>query len=153
MSPESTPIIRRVTPKDVPGLVDLITTLSPQSKRYFHPHPFDEPTIIELLSQSSKDMYFVQILDGTIIGYSMLRFFDHPTPSLGCCIRRGYEGKGYGTKLTQWTVRTARDLGHTRVILKVYKENQRAVHMYSKVGFSRYDESPETKELYMELLL
>jgi RimJ/RimL family protein N-acetyltransferase len=150
MSPESTPIIRRATPKDVPGLVDLLTSLSPQSKRFFHPHPFDEATVTHLCTQPGKDMYFVQLLDSQIIGYAMLRFFDHPTPSYGCCIRKGYEGKGYGTMLTQWTLRTAKDLGYTRVILKVYAKNLRALHMYSKVGFTQYDKDSETGEIYME---
>jgi RimJ/RimL family protein N-acetyltransferase len=138
MSPERTPIIRRATPKDVPG-------------RFFHPHPFDEQTIKQLLKSPSSDLYFVQLLDKKIIGYSMLRFFGYPTPSYGCCIRKGYEGKGYGTILTQWTMRTAKDLGYTRVILKVYNNNQRAINLYTRIGFTQYDTSSQTNELLMDI--
>jgi RimJ/RimL family protein N-acetyltransferase len=143
-------IFRPTSAEDIDVLYDLLNDLPAQGKRFFHPHPFDKATIAQICLPQ-KDRYFVMIVGTTMVGYSMLRFFGYETPSLGCCIRRGYERKGYGTKLAQWTINKAKELGCQQVILKVYKANEAAVRLYQDVGFTITGEIPETKELTMTI--
>lgn len=141
---------RSVSKDDVDELHDLLNNLTERKKNFFHPHPFDKKTIKEICS-STKDHYFVMLLNKKIIGYSMLRLFGYEIPSFGCCIRTGYEQEGYGTMLTQWTINKAKELGYHKVILKVYKENDSAFKMYKKIGFQVTGEIKSTNEIKMAM--
>ena len=149
---EEVVIFRSVTKDDVDELVLFFKRLTNQAKYFFHPHSFDKATMQQICS-SPTDHFFVMVLHNKIIGYSMLRLFGYEIPSLGCCIGHEYEGKGLGTKLVQWTVDKAKELGYTQVILKVYKENVVAFHVYQKIGFQIIDDLSETKEYKMALPL
>ena len=145
-------IIRRIRKNDIDSLFNLLHNLSDTSKQFFHPHPFNKQTIKEICT-SGKDHYFVMLLNNTMIGYSFLRLFGHTTPSYGCCIDRQFEQKGYGTILTKWTIKTAKQLGYSKITLKVYKDNTRALNMYNKIGFEPVDTDSNTKEIIMEYKL
>ena len=86
-------IVRRVTEDDVDDLLNLLTSLPRSEKEFFHPHPFNVQTLVEICS-ATKDHYFVMELNGKIIGYAFLRLFWYKIPSYGCCIRKEYHGKG-----------------------------------------------------------
>jgi RimJ/RimL family protein N-acetyltransferase len=137
---------------DVEELYEMLNDLTDKSKRFFHPHLFDRNTLTKIW-KSKEDHYFVMVLDNVIIGYSFLRLFGYKIPSFGCCIRRRYEGKGYATMLSRWTINKAREIGYKKIILKVYKENERAFRMYQKTGFKAIGETEDTGEINMELLL
>ena len=55
--------------------------------------------------------------------------------------------------LSRWTINKAREIGYKKIILKVYKENERAFRMYQKTGFKVIGETEDTDEINMELLL
>lgn len=148
----STLNFRSIKKEDTGELYTLLNGLSDEAKQFFHPHSFDKKTISQICT-SKKDHYFVMIQDNTIIGYSFLRLFGYEIPSFGCCIRNGFENKEYGTILTQWTIKKARELGYPKVIIKVYKENEVAFRMYKKIGFKITGENKDTKEFYMEIIL
>lgn len=140
---------RPVKKNDFDELYELLNGLTNDAKIFFHPHSFDKKSITEIYT-SGNDHYFVMILDGKIIGYSMLRLFGYKIPSFGCCIRSGYGGKGYGSMLTRWTIEKAKELGYEKVILKVHKDNAFAFQMYKTVGFTITGEIPEKNEIKME---
>lgn len=144
--------IRKTKLKDIDLLYNLLNNLSDISKQFFHPHPFDKQTITDICN-SKKDHYFVMLLKNILIGYSFLRLFNHEVPSFGCCIDSTYENKGYGKYLTIWTLKTAKELGYSKVILKVYKQNKIALDMYTKIGFIPFDTSIDNKEIIMEYYL
>jgi len=133
-------------------LYELLQNLSVKSKKFFHPHRFDLKTLNELC-RNSNDYYFVMMLEKKLIGYSFLRFFGHETPSFGCCIRNGYENKGFGMILTRWTIEKANELGFNKVILKTYKENISAQKIYKKIGFKIIGETKDKKQYRMKLIL
>lgn len=145
-------VFRPLSKNDVEGLYEMLNDLTDKAKRFFHPHLFDKNTLTKIC-KSKEDHYFVMVLDNTIIGYSFLRLFGYEIPSFGCCVRRGYEGKGYATMLTIWTINKARQIGYKKVILKVYKENEIAFKLYKKTGFKVIGEIEDTGEIKMELLL
>ena len=142
-------IFRSFKKKDVNEVLDLLNNLSEKKKGYFHPHAFDERTLLENLN--SDDHYFVLILDEKIIGYSFLRLFGYEIPSFGCCIRNGFENKDYGTIITGLTIIKAKDIGYKKIILKTYKENIFAQKIYNKLGFKIIGETEDNKQYKMEL--
>lgn len=149
---EGSIIIRTFEDRDVDELYGLLQQLSENDKRFFHPHSFDLKALREICS-SKKNHYFIIALGEKIIGYSFLRLFGYEIPSFGCCIRDGYENKGYGTILTRWTINKAKELGYNKVILKTYKENIPAQKIYKKTGFKIIGETEDKKQYQMELEL
>ena len=142
-------IFREVNKNDIDELCILLNKLSEKSKQFFRPHPFDKKSL-KTIHSSGKDHYFVMIYKNKIIGYSFLRLFGYEIPSYGGCIHQKYQGKGFGKKLTEWTVDKSRELGYKKVILKVYKDNNAAFNMYKKEGFKVTNDLKETNEWKME---
>jgi len=149
MISNDTLIFRSLIQKDIEEILEMLNNLSRKNKEFFHPHKFNIETLIDNLN--SNDHYFVLILENKIIGYSFLRLFGYKIPSFGCCIRKGYENKGYGALLTRWTINKAKDFGYSKVILKTYKENISAQKIYKKIGFKIIGET-EDKEQYQMIL-
>jgi len=142
-------IFRFLEKNDLKDVLDLLNNLSKKNKEFFHPHAFDEKTLLENLN--SDDHYFVLILDEKIIGYSFLRLFGYKIPSFGCCIRNGFENQGYGKIITDFTIKKAKEIGYNKVILKTYKENTFAQKIYNKLGFKITGETEDNKQYKMEL--
>lgn len=152
MNVEENIVFRDINEKDVEPLYTMLNELTLESKRFFHPHPFDKKTITEICT-SGLDHYFVMEYDGLIIGYSMLRKFGYAIPSFGCCVRDGYYERGYGTMLTVLTLQKAKALGYNRVILRVDKNNRYAIAVYRKAGFWVEACSCDGSEIRMEVTL
>ena len=142
-------LIRNIKEKDTKELYELLKEGDDEMKQFFHPHLFDMKTVSEIC-KSQKDHYFIMILKDKIVGYSMLRLFNYETPSFGCCIRTGYQRKGFGTILTEWTINKAKKLGYRKVILKVYKSNKNAFRIYKNIGFIIVGETEDKKQYKME---
>ena len=53
----------------------------------------------------------------------------------GITVHDDYQDKGLGTQLTQHTIDIAREKGLKKVFLKVFTNNERAIHVYKKCGF------------------
>lgn len=144
--------IRKVQKSDVEELYALFKNLSEDDKQFFHPHQFDKQSLKKICN-STDDNYFVMILNNEIIGYSMLRFFGYEIPSFGIYIHRLFRNKGYGKFLTQWTLNRAKELEIEKVILKTYKNNTGAQHLYEKIGFKITGETDDKKQFMMEIKL
>jgi RimJ/RimL family protein N-acetyltransferase len=151
-TPDSSFVFRLVKEEDFNELYDLLNNLPENVRTFFHPHAFDLQTITEICT-SKKDHYFVMEQNNKIIGYSFLRLFGYETPSYGCCVRNGYQGIGYGTVLTQETMKKAKELGYHKVILKVYKENVAAFKTYENIGFKIVGETDDKRQYKMEINL
>ena len=149
MKNKKTFTFRRFGRRDVNGVFNLLQNLSNKNKEFFHPHKFDEKTLLKNLE--SDDHYFIMTADDKIIGYSFLRLFGFDIPSFGCCIRNGFENKGYGSILTGLTIEKAKELGYKKVILKTYKKNLFAQKIYNKLGFKIIGETSDKKQYKMIL--
>ncbi|MGN8897066.1 GNAT family N-acetyltransferase [Flavonifractor sp. HCP28S3_F3] len=90
-----------------------------------------------------NDHHFVAVLeDGTVIGAAGLQVFSNPrmrhVGSVGLFVHTDYQNMGVGTAL----MRTLLDLADNwlmlvRVELTVFADNQRAIHLYEKLGFEK----------------
>ncbi len=70
---------------------------------------------------------------------------------LGIAITAQMQEKGYGTEAIPAMVRYGMDeLGLSRVYLKAFPFNARAIHVYEKCGFREYDRNDE--DVFMEIV-
>lgn len=53
-----------------------------------------------------------------------------------------HRGTGIAQKLLEASIRKAKEMGLSRLVLDVMKNNQRAIRFYEKNGFTRYEQSP-----------
>src|SRR5262249_51999149 len=117
------------------AVVDFFRAIdSPEIKAHFHPHDFGESRARWLCSYSGKDEYYFVTRESAIVAYGMLRGWDegYDVPSLGVCVRPGYDRKGLGLALTYHLVAAARLRGAKKMILKVKRDNPGAIAMYRK---------------------
>ena len=69
---------------------------------------------------------------------------------LGIAITASMQEKGYGTEAIPAMVRYGMDeLGLSRVYLKAFSFNVRAIHVYEKCGFREYDRTAD--DVFMEI--
>ena len=66
---------------------------------------------------------------------------------LGMSIRQMYTGMGLGSFMMQIALKQARANGFEQVELGVYSDNDRARHMYKKMGFKEYGMNPRAFKL------
>ncbi len=62
--------------------------------------------------------------------------------SLGISVRDGYRGVGIGQELMREAEAQAKSLGVELLILEVFSINDRAIHVYKKMGFRRMGSIP-----------
>ena len=89
------------------------------------------------------DHNFVAVLDdGTVIGCAGLTVCSNPrmrhAGSVGLYVHTDYQNKGVGTALMETLLDLADNwLMLVRVELEVYADNERAIHLYEKLGFEQ----------------
>ena len=65
------------------------------------------------------------------------------TGTLGISIIEGYRGIGLGTEMMRILLEKAKEAGYRMVILDVYADNLRAIHLYEKFGFVKAGTIPK----------
>ncbi len=134
-------VIRRISVSDGPALGDFFVTLATDGDTidFFHPHPFTREYADELCSRSAtrKDCYYVACFRGIIVAYMMLRGWDegYSVPSFGVCNLPALRDVGLGQVLLSHAVAECRAVDAKQLRLTVFKNNERAVHVYRKFGF------------------
>lgn len=129
--------IKLLEVSDINNLINFGETNS-ENFKHFHPHTFDKETLLHILSEAQKDLYYIILFNNKIIGYGILRGMDegYETPSLGIAIDKDYSGKGLGSLLMSFLETSARLHGYTKMRLRVNKDNQKAISLYEKLGYS-----------------
>ena len=152
--------VRPLQPSDVEPLTVFFTSLSPETRRYYGPHPFDRPTAERLCASidESKTVRFVAVLDdggeaSQFIGYMILtreigksdiwrygaRLHQGKCACFAPGILDGYQNQGFGTQMARHVVDCAKEMGLRQIILMggVVAVNARAQRLYEKLGFRR----------------
>lgn len=81
---------------------------------------------------------FIALVDEVPVGYGLIKSVDlvHRSAEVGLCIAQEYWDKGYGRQLLEWLVKQVLvTLSLHRCWLDVFANNERAIHLYEKVGF------------------
>lgn len=136
-------IIRPIEPRDaegaaalrrMPGVFENITGLP--SYRTADSEAF-------IAGLGPDDHNFVAVLeDGTVIGVAGLSVFSNPrmrhVGSVGLYVHTDYQNMGVGTALMKAMLELADNwLMLVRVELEVFADNERAIHLYEKLGFEK----------------
>jgi ribosomal protein S18 acetylase RimI-like enzyme len=107
---------------------------------HFHPHPFTQDAALRIAERRRirRDAYFGAFLDGSLIGYGMLRGWDegYEVPSFGVAVRIRHRGMGIGRRLLRHAISLARRRRAPSVMLKVHPANANAKYLYETEGFT-----------------
>jgi ribosomal protein S18 acetylase RimI-like enzyme len=142
-------VIRKISVEDAEALGDFFAAVAVDTEtvRFFHPHPFTLEFARELCIRSAtcRDRYYVACFQDRMIGYMMLRGWDegYTVPSFGVCNHPALRDVGLGQALLVHAVRESRAAGATQLRLTVFKNNERAVHVYRKFGFLFHDKNDQ----------
>jgi RimJ/RimL family protein N-acetyltransferase len=115
----------------------------PQVTETFTAFPLNAETTNFITSKPHKDKYYLLVLGGQPVGFSMLRGFDegYSVPSFGIFIDHRFQGRGYGKKLLELTVDEARQMGCKKVRLSVFGVNGAGRRIYEAFGFREIQRS------------
>ena len=110
--------------------------------QHFHPHPLTAKAALDICQYEGKDFYCVLVKNDKVIGYGLLRGWDegYEIPSLGIALSPDVLGSGYGLHLMKFLHEVAKKRGAGFIRLKVYKDNQRAISLYKKLGYAFQNE-------------
>jgi [ribosomal protein S18]-alanine N-acetyltransferase len=106
----------------------------------FHPHPFTASEAERLTAYQGKDLYYVCVQGMEVLAYGMLRGWDegYAVPSLGIAVHPSMRGQGVGKAMMEFLHLAARRKGASRIRLKVYPGNTKAIKLYESLGY-RFD--------------
>ena len=112
-----------------------------QDRRWVQKKLAENATVFSMLERST----------GQFIGNIELMDMADGQAELGIGITAQMQEKGYGTEAIPAMVRYGMDeLGLSRVYLKAFPFNARAIHVYEKCGFREYDRNDE--DVFMEIV-
>lgn len=147
--------VRLIRREDEGRLVEFFSSLSEQTKRWFHPHPFDGATARRLASEwndPERATFIALDEEDRVVGYCFLQGLSRGLPSLGICVRDDAQGSGLGQALMEHLVKFAKEAGFRGIELSVFKDNPRAQHIYRKMGFRTVGETDDGRQYRMRLL-
>ena len=105
---------------------------------FFSPHPADDDTIRRVAHLDGRDMYYLLVEEGRVLGYGMLRGWDegYPIPSLGLAIHLSARGQGLGRMFMDFLHLLAARRGAGKVRLRVRANNEKALSLYKSLGYA-----------------
>ena len=119
-------MIRRLRAEDLEQAAEL-------ERKYF-----SVPWSLESLRQSLEKSYYFFLAaeeDGRLAGYAGLLKVADEGDITNIVVDEAYRGRGIGAELTGKLLEEGRKLGIHAFTLEVRVSNERAIHMYEKLGF------------------
>lgn len=174
--------VRQANISDIKRLSDLYLGLSYDSRRLFHPFPFNRTklimiflimtisgNLIGLIRKTLPKLGFLVLVakennSTKIDGFTYLSIFDYEkgvklVANRGIVTREGIRAKGLGTALDSQLIRIARNIGITRFSVTALQDNAGSIALHKKMGYkitgSTVDlwDGKEEKALVLELEL
>ncbi len=131
-------VIRHVQPDDLPRVLRYFEGLSADSRSRFYPRPFDEAHARHIVeSTDGKDnVRLVAVEDDEIVGYCYFECRGEGADGhVGLGIIDRAQNRGLGQRLMTALTQEARRLGKPGLELCVFKDNARALRVYTKAGY------------------
>ena len=105
------------------------------------------------LADLENDRIFCLVaeVDGKVVANSEIgknRGYSSHVGGVGIGIRKGYRDMGIGTEMLTTLIGQAEKMGLKMLTLGVFSSNDRAIHVYGKVGFKETGKIP--KEIYKD---
>jgi RimJ/RimL family protein N-acetyltransferase len=100
------------------------------------------------LSRLEKDeaFYLVAELNGKVVAISEINRkggYEKHVGIIGIALRSGFRDLGIGTEMMKTLVEQAQKMGLKILILSAFATNQRAIHVYEKLGFVQTGRIPK----------
>jgi RimJ/RimL family protein N-acetyltransferase len=135
--------IRKATNNDAEQLIQHTKIVLQESSQFLGTSPEEyNPTIEEELAWiSSRELILVAEVNGSIIGVLDFRLskskkFKHKG-MFGMSIQESHTNKGIGGALINELLQWAKEAGSIeKISLEVFSNNERAIHLYTKLGFT-----------------
>jgi len=142
------------TPKweDLDNLMELINSLVDEKAEIARTEKVTREEEAEwlprMLSSLEKDELFFLVAEvGRKVSASsdihVLRGDEKHVGVLGIVIKKGFRGVGIGTEMIKTLIDQAAALGLKLLMLHVFATNERAIHVYEKVGFAQTGRIPK----------
>ena len=122
----------------VTPLKDFLDAIASKGENsFFSPHPTDDASLNTLCTHTGKDLYLLLVNGRRVLGYGLLRGWDegYSIPSLGIAIHPDARGTGFSRALMEFLHAEAGVKGASKVRLRVHVENQKAIHLYTRLGY------------------
>lgn len=113
---------------------------------FFSPHPADDDSIRRITDLNGRDLYYLLVEDGRVLGYGMLRGWDegYQIPSLGLAIHPSARGQGLGKMFMDFLHLLAFRRGASKVRLRVRANNEKAISLYKSLGYAFEENTNQT---------
>lgn len=133
-------LVRKVAQGDEPGLKAFSESLGPVSRELFRPHPYTDEVLAFRVKRAidGDDRVYIALAEGAVVGYFFLWDIGQPVPLLGIGIADDWQNCKLGQRFMDILIADARDLGRDGVKLTTMQYNDRAFHVYQKMGFEYY---------------
>lgn len=108
----------------------------------------EEKDFIKGNNASETNVFLIGFLDGeyvgncSLMGKSLLR--QKHRASMGIALKQQFTGLGIGTAMMEKIIALATQMGYEQLELEVVANNERAIHLYKKMGFEIYGTFPST---------
>jgi len=112
----------------------------------------DEVKFVRTKLEENAPMFsMIESKRGEFIGNIEFMDIKDRTGELGIAITAKKQNMNYGTEAIKRMLEYGFDtMGLKRIILKVYPNNERAIHVYEECGFVKYDATE--KDIFMEVV-
>lgn len=165
--------IRQARPEDAAAIIAYVQNLAEEpgipiliQSGEFQLTVEEEERFINELAAADNGLMLVAEVEGQIVGLLTCqgghRRATRHAVNLGITVAQGWRDRGIGSALMERAITWARDSGVvTRIDLAVFASNERAIHLYEKLGFeveglcrrAVYREGRYQDNLIMALLL
>jgi RimJ/RimL family protein N-acetyltransferase len=164
-------VLRTIRWEDLDDLLEMINSLVEEKADIVRTEKVSRTEEIDWLAKALSRLeedevfYLVAEVDGKVVanseigrGYSSC---DRHVGGIGIAIRDGFRDVGIGTEMMRTLIRQARAMGLKVLKLSAFENNERAIHVYEKVGFVQtgriprkfFKEGKYVDEIIMALLL
>lgn len=150
-----TAVIRDLRSEDAAALYQCFCAFSEASLRVFRSQPFTLAEARMLAAQAGQPgcMRAIGLVGGEAAGYASLSWAgsteSYPMLSIG--VADPFQGKGLGRKMMEHLLGWAQGRGFPGVDLWVFKDNWRALRLYSTLGFRLTGEATDQRQHTMRL--
>jgi ribosomal protein S18 acetylase RimI-like enzyme len=96
--------------------------------------------------ETGEQFYLFAELDGKVVASSEIAHgmnaYDSHVGTIGIAVREGFRDMGLGTRMMKTLIEHGRAMGLKVLTLCVFSTNERAIHVYEKVGFVKTGSIP-----------
>jgi ribosomal protein S18 acetylase RimI-like enzyme len=133
----------RFAERSIAALQRFNAGLSERTRSVFLPHAYDDKTLAGYAARgrSGQDRSYVLCSGQVVVGYFFLWEFDQPVPILGIGLADAWQGMRLGEPMIRLLISDARAAKREAIELTTVPSNQRALHLYRRLGFDEIGET------------